>query len=177
MDKNLIQSVFEKYGSDKAQHGYAEFYAAHLPENPKRILEIGVKEGKSILAWKELFPEATIVGLDLFEEFPIPPIEGAYFWKGNQLDYRILAKLREQNFDVIVEDGSHNSRDQLITFFGLFNGNHYFIEDLHCAREIFYRQDLPENYTALNLFQADGGPLWHDVSFSKDNKIACIYAH
>lgn len=150
--RELIQSTFKKYGSDKAEHGYAQFYADVMPENPKNILEIGVKEGASARAWRELFPDAIFHGLDLFEEFEIPHIEGAHFWKGNQLDYRILAKLRELDFDVIIDDGSHNSRDQLITFFGLFNGKHYFIEDLHCCTEEFYRQGLPAVATALELF-------------------------
>lgn len=147
-----IQAAFEKYGSDKAQHGYASFYADFMPYNPKKILEIGVREGASIRAWKELFPEAEVVGLDLFAEFPIPMIEGATFWTGNQCDWRLLAQLRTLDFDVIIDDGSHNSRDQLISFFGLFNGKHYFIEDTHCCEEDFYRDGLPEKATALGLF-------------------------
>jgi hypothetical protein len=168
----LIQSLFEKYNSDKAGHGYAKFYADHLPESPKKILEIGVREGASILAWKELFPMATIVGLDLFEEFSIPMIEGAHFWKGNQLDYRILAKLRELNFDVVIDDGSHNSRDQLITFFGLFNGKHYFIEDLHTCKDDFWRDGLPFEFTALNVIPALNG-----MSHISNEKIVVIYAN
>lgn len=147
-----IQAAFEKHGSDKAIHKYAEFYAEHLPENPKSILEIGVKEGASIRAWKELFPDAIIHGLDLFLEYDIPMIEGAYFWKGNQLDWRILEQLRRLEFELIIEDGSHNARDQLITFFGLYNGKQkYFIEDIQCNYEEFYRDGLPINLTASKL--------------------------
>jgi hypothetical protein len=147
MDKNLAE-LAAKYGTDKLEHGYLPFYETHLPKNPKKILEIGVKEGRSIQMWKEYFPDAEIHGLDLFQEFEIPQIEGCYFWKGNQCDYRILEKLREQEFDVIIDDGSHNSRDQMITFFGLFSGQHYFIEDVHCCSEGFYRQGLPYEFTA-----------------------------
>jgi len=136
------------YGTDKLEHGYIEFYEQHLPNNPKKILEIGVKEGRSIQMWQKYFPEAEIHGLDLFMEFPVPSIPGIKFWKANQCDWEILEILRREDFDVIIDDGSHNSRDQMMTFFGLFNGKHYFIEDLHCCDDPFYQQGLPELLTA-----------------------------
>lgn len=148
-----LAELAAKYGTDKLDHGYIPFYEAGLPKAPKKMLEIGVKEGASIRMWREYFPDAEIHGLDLFEEFPVPEIEHVTFWKGNQCDWRLLEKLRLENFDLIIDDGSHNSRDQLITFFGLFASNqHYFIEDLHCCEEEFYRRGLPYATTALNIF-------------------------
>lgn len=143
-----LSELAAKYGTDKLDHGYIPFYETHLPKNPKKILEIGVKEGKSIRMWREYFPDAEIHGLDLFAEFPVPEISGVTFWTGNQLDYNILAKLRNENFDLIIDDGSHNSRDQMISFYGLFTRGHYFIEDIHCCSEEFYRQGLPYDFTA-----------------------------
>jgi hypothetical protein len=142
-----------KYGSDKSSlyHNYCPLYEQHLPKNPKKILEIGVKEGASIRMWKEYFPNAEIAGLDLFEEFPIPDIEGVTFHKGNQTDYKLLEKLRGEDFDLIIDDGSHNSRHQLVTFFSLYSGKHYFIEDLQCNDETFYAQGLPIEMAAKNF--------------------------
>jgi hypothetical protein len=108
-----LHELAKKYSTDKLQHGYIPFYEKYLPKNPKKILEIGVKEGASIRMWREYFPEASIHGLDLFDEFPIPDIQGVTFHKGNQLDYQLLAKLRKEDFDVIIDDGSHNARDML----------------------------------------------------------------
>jgi hypothetical protein len=147
-----LLELAKKYGTDKVEHGYIPFYERYLPESPKRILEIGVKQGASIRMWKDFFPEAEIHGLDLFEEFPVPDIEGVTFHKGNQIDYKILRQLRALDFDLIIDDGSHNSRDQMVTFFSLFNGKHYFIEDIHCCDEEFYRQGLPFRATAKDLF-------------------------
>lgn len=143
-----------KYGSDKAsiEHNYCQFYEDTLPNNPKKILEIGVFKGASIRMWKEYFPDAEIHGLDLFIENEIPDIPGVTWHKGHQCDYFLLEELRKHDFDVIIDDASHNSRDQLITFFGLFNGKHYYIEDIHCAEEEFYRQGLPFEATANKLF-------------------------
>lgn len=144
-----------KYGSDKAEHGYMPFYEETLPKNPKKILEIGVLRGSSIRMWKEYFPEATIHGLDLFEENPVPDIEEVVWHKGNQCDWLVLEQLRKQDFDIIVDDGSHNARDQMITFYGLFNGKHYYIEDTHCCWNPFYQDGLPSAATARDLFSND----------------------
>lgn len=143
-----------KYGSDKSSlsHNYTSFYEQRLPRQPKKLLEIGVLQGASIRMWKEYFSDCEIHALDLFMDNPIPDIEGVVWHKGNQLDYLLLEQLRKENFDFVVDDGSHNSRDQLITFFGLFNGNPYFIEDLQCCSEPFYRDGLPESVSADRLF-------------------------
>lgn len=171
MDKSIIQSVFEKYGSGKSQHGYATFYSKHLPVNPKRILEIGVKEGASIRAWKELFPDAEIHGLDLFREFPVPDIPGVIFHKGNQCDWRLLERLRQYNYDLIIDDGSHNARDQMMSFYGLFKkGCTYFFEDLHCLKEDFYLQELPVDFSAKLIFLDSHG----DWSSSHDFKMQVV---
>lgn len=164
-----------KYQSDKAEHGYCPFYEQYLPKNPKKLLEIGVLKGASIRMWREYFPDCEIHALDLFEENPIPDIEEATFHKGNQCDWLMLEWLRKENFDIIVDDGSHNSRDQLITFFGLFSGKHYFIEDLHCCYEPFYRDGLPYAATALGLFNSihDSGSNLETVT---GKNITLIYA-
>ena len=181
-----LASLAAKFCTDKLQHGYIPFYEKHLPKEPKRILEIGVKEGRSLMMWSEYFPNTEMHGLDLFEENSIYDVcdnmglpyddykgdkERFTFHQGNQCDYLLLEQLRKYDFDVIIDDGSHNSRDQLMTFFGLFNGKHYFIEDLHCTREGFYNQGLPYLYTADKLFERhDDGR--YDVTY--DNNIVVI---
>lgn len=163
---NLDQLAI-KYGSDKSSlgHNYCGFYEKHLPKNPKRILEIGVKEGASLAMWAEFFPDAEIHGLDLFAEHSFHSViefvdracrkgQQMHLWEGNQCDWMRLEELRKYDFDLIIDDGSHNARDQMITFFGLFNGKHYFIEDTHCNSEDFYSQGLPESVRASYLFSS-----------------------
>lgn len=160
-----LQELAFMYGTDKLEHGYISFYEKHLPDNPKKILEIGVKEGRSIRMWLNHFPEAEIHGLDLFKEYPVPFQDPRVTWHaGNQCDWELLEKLRNENFDIIIDDGSHNSRDQMITFFGLFNGKEYFIEDIHCAKEDFYRQGLPLRFTAAQMFdEVKGRKDWYET--------------
>ncbi|MBA3830074.1 MAG: hypothetical protein H0X33_14125 [Taibaiella sp.] len=147
-----LTDLAKKYGTDKLEHGYMPFYEQHLPKNPLRILEIGVKEGKSMRMWREYFPDAQLHGLDLFIEYPPPEdVPGVVWHTGNQIDYLMLDMLRHQQFDVIIDDGSHNSRDQMMTFFGLMHETcNYFIEDLQCCLEPFYQQGLPFRFTAIN---------------------------
>jgi hypothetical protein len=143
-----------KYGTDKSSlhHNYTEFYEKYLPKNPKKILEIGVLTGASIRMWKEYFPEAEIHGLDLFEEHSEPDIEGVKWWKGSQTDPNILHLLRKENFDLIIDDGSHVSIHQLVTFFSLYQRDcYYFVEDIHCNNEEFYRDGLPHSLTIENI--------------------------
>lgn len=150
-----------KYGSDKAEHGYCPFYENTLPQAPKKLLEIGVKHGSSIRMWKDWFPETEIHGLDLFQEFPIPEIPGVVWHKGNQVDHLLLEKLRKENFDVVIDDGSHLSRHQMMTFYGLYAGQYYYIEDCHCAEEEFYRDGLPFN-TTVKRVHFPGAFIFHD---------------
>lgn len=186
---SLIE-LAKKYGTDKLEHGYIPFYEQHLPKNPKRILEIGVKEGKSIAMWRDYFPDTEIWGLDLFDEHSEPMgrfinDDQVTFVKGNQCDCRILEQLRKYDFDVIIDDGSHNARDQMMTFFGLFSGKHYFIEDLHCNHDEFFSQGLPFDFSATGVFQTlsahneEYGDNPNDIVFQKVNfndpyKIICI---
>lgn len=180
-----LHDLAAKYGTDKLSHGYIPFYENHLPKEPKRILEIGVKEGASIRMWAEYFPNTEIFGLDLFGEGVAQKwhLENEFdddedlkrrvkLFMGNQCDYLVLEELRKYDFDVIIDDGSHNSRDQMMTFFGLFNGKHYFIEDLHCCREEFYQQGLPYQYTADQLFPEGDGRF--KVKYGKN--VVCIGA-
>jgi len=182
-----LEALAAKYGTDKLQHGYIPFYEQHLPKSPKRILEIGVKEGRSLAMWAEYFPDAEIHGLDLFEEnsqgrvwdflvLQDAPLDKVFMHPGNQCDWRVLEELRKYDFDVIVDDGSHNSRDQLMTFFGLFNGKQYFIEDLHCCREQFYNQCLPYVMTADYLFGSTLPQASGHVNYIKGNNIVLIKA-
>lgn len=149
-----LDDIALKYGTDKSSigHGYCPFYEQTLPKNPKRLLEIGCLHGASARMWREWFPETEVHVLDLFVDNPIPEIPGVIFHKGDQTDPYMLHNLRKLNFDIILDDGSHNSRDQMMTFYGLFNGGYYYIEDVSCCGEDFYRDGLPEYIAAASLF-------------------------
>lgn len=152
-----IIEIFEKYDTDKNSkgHNYGPIYAQHLPQTAKKILEIGVDKGASIEMWKEIYPEAKIYGLDLFTNYPNYPFKADWvqWFKGSQTDGKLLDDIRcHAPFDIIIDDGSHNWRDQLITFFGLWGCcDLYVVEDI--LLDNFWSQGLPldDNIKFLNV--------------------------
>ncbi len=168
------QEIAEKNGTDKATHGYMPFYEKYMPKQPTRILEIGCLTGASLRMWRELFPDAEIHCLDLFKEYAPPEdIPGVIYWEGSQTDQYVLEQLRRLHFDVIIEDASHNSIDQLITFWSLWGCcKIYFCEDIHCGYEDFYRQGLPFEATFIGMIQSNKLPFNHQ---SYKNKMVAIW--
>ena len=145
---NLIE-LAQKLGTDKLEHGYLPHYSKHLPLNVNRLLEIGAFKGASLRMWQSVYgPKAEIHTIDLFSEHLTPEqcfTEGFVPHKGSQSDISFLYTIKEM-FEVIIDDGSHNSIDQAISFKHLFvnnlcAGGIYVIEDLHCCNEEFYRQN------------------------------------
>lgn len=164
-----------KYGTDKAIHGYLKYYQEYLKcHDVRSLLEIGCERGNSLRMWREYFPEAILYTLDLFEEFQPPTdIRDLYIIKGSQVDDEILFYLSNFEFTVCIDDGSHNSQDQWITFNALFpRCSLYVVEDLHCCEEEFYRQGLTFDETMLGQMQ--NGTFPHKFKLH-DNKIAFIY--
>lgn len=171
----MLSELAIKYGTDKAEHGYLPYYEKHLPVKPKRILEIGCLTGASLRMWREYFPSTEIHCLDLFQEHKEPAdIPGVIYWKGSQTDQYILEQLRRIQFDVIIDDGSHNSIDQLASFWSLVGATKLYVcEDLHCANDELYRQGLPFNLTMLGQLKNGVFPVKNEFF---DDKIAFIYA-
>lgn len=121
---------------DKWEH-YGPIYDKHLDPLwtcAKRVLEIGVDHGGSLQLWSRAFPSAQIVGLDInpdckrFEEDRISVVIG------DQTDTSLLATLGE--FDVVIDDGSHDPAHQAITFTEMYPRTKmiYLIEDCHQNR-------------------------------------------
>jgi glycosyltransferase involved in cell wall biosynthesis len=130
--------------SDKWQR-YLEEYDrlfAHFRNKPIRILEIGVQNGGSLEIWAKYFARAeAIVGCDInpkcatlqFEDPRISVIVGDVTHADVQADI----KAASTEFDIIIDDGSHTSREVIQSFCRLFavlaDGGIYVIEDLHCS--------------------------------------------
>jgi len=153
MIKRIID-VFNKSKSDKKEHGYPEIYAKHLPDRVDKIIEFGVKEGYSIQAWHEIYPEAHIYGVDIFQEYQPPFTADWVTWiKGSQRDGDLLNHIRAHGpFDICIDDASHNHRDQLITFFGMWGCTKLYVcEDI--VQDDFWAQGLPldDNIKSLNV--------------------------
>lgn len=177
---DLFIHVAEKYNTDKQGHGYMPYYAQHLPERIDCMLEIGIAKGASAQMWQELYPDTDLHYLDLFldpkhvnvkwcrERFIVPH-------KGSQSDISVLSRISEQ-FNVIIDDGSHNAHDQWVSFKHLFVNNLapdgiYCLEDTHCNKDSFYwSHDVTEfEHTPLGLFTgyANDTPVYPTAYFTE----------
>ena len=150
---NSLDDLMYHYGSDKANifkttqqtgHGYSEFYEKKLREYKFKeinILEIGSYAGASAAAFVKYFPNSKIFCLDInisnfvYESSNIS-VFGVDINDENRM-IRILKKIYNKNnideFDLIIDDGSHNLSDILFSlnfFFKLVKKNGlYVIED------------------------------------------------
>ena len=129
-----LDEIGVKFNTDKSSicHTYLEFYEKHLPKKVNRLLEIGIKDGASLRMWREYYPDAEIVGIDIN---PVS-INGCVCLHLDATDVFQLKKLGY--FDVIIDDGSHYTKDQQVAFNELFNNNlkqggFYVMEDIHTS--------------------------------------------
>jgi hypothetical protein len=129
------------YGSDKGAtaHRYVDLYEQHLAplrRSATKVLEIGIYRGASLQMWRDYFPRAEVIGVDI-KEIPVPGPRIRTL-VGDQSDPALLAKLAgEGPYDLVVDDGSHHASHIAASFAGLFDavrpGGFYVIEDMHTA--------------------------------------------
>ena len=123
------------YNAKKEPH-FIEAYQKHFAGlNPKRVLEIGVQNGGSLKIWRDMFPRAEIVGIDIDEECTRQRDTNIEVRIGDQTDEKFLESLGE--FDIIIDDGGHKMSQQQISFNLLMpklrEGGIYIIEDTHTS--------------------------------------------
>lgn len=143
-------------------HNYLPSYAEFLPDKCRSMLEIGVAKGSSALMWQKFYG----LGLDLYlidlfkdpDHVTIPWCRSKNFVpkEGDQSDIEFLGTIKKE-FNVIIEDGSHNSNQQLISFKhhfvnNLVSGGLYCVEDLNCCKQKFYWSDFVTQFEDTILY-------------------------
>lgn len=176
MDTRLFNDTFDHFNCDKGtnhpeSHHYGHMYGRVFRTigTPSSLLEIGVQRGRSIAAWKRLFPEARLVGVDNRDVFTIndgyaglfPRCPDPSTWEfvlGDSREPDIQTKVTG-NFDVIIDDGSHLWHDQVATFRNFMDRfeKAYVIEDIVGARhEQFIRDALTSSgFTKFFTFDSN----------------------
>lgn len=122
---------------------YFGIYERHLGAfrgRPIRLIEFGVFHGGSLQMWKHfLGPQAQIIGVDIDPRCAALAEPGIEIVIGDQEDRQMHARLREKygEFDVVIDDGGHKMRQQIVTFEELYPalkpGGIYLAEDLHTS--------------------------------------------
>jgi hypothetical protein len=162
------------YGTDKwGSHWYATHYATHFRHLRRKklvVFEIGIggydnprDGGGSLRMWRRYFPNAQIIGLDIFDKTPHAE-KRIHVYRGDQSDPELLNKIVSEvgRPDIIIDDGSHLNKHVIKSFEILFpllkDDGIYAVEDTQTA----YWPDaggssdgnLTDLSTSMNLFKS-----------------------
>jgi len=95
------RQIAREYKTDKFVHpGYLENYERYfgpMRSNDLRLLELGIKDSGSLNLWREYFPRALVVGLDINPLQVDSPDERIRTYTGPQQDTALLGKLAREN--------------------------------------------------------------------------------
>lgn len=134
---------------DKWAH-YGQIYDRHFAHRAtavKRVLEIGVDHGGSLQLWKEVFPNALIVGVDINPACKQYEEDRIQIEIGDQADSGFWASLWDHytGFDIVIDDGSHDREHQSVSFNALWRQTRmvYLIEDCHGPYPAIVTNDRP----------------------------------
>ena len=193
-----LDKLFQFYGSDKGNyfeagntkgHGYSDFYTSqldNLKDNKINILEIGSYAGSSAAAFVKYFSKANIFCLDInisnfkykSEKIHVYGIDIKNLSKVKKILNKIFQENHINNFDIIIDDGSHNLKDILLTlnffFRYLKNNGTFIIEDFKHPNYYQYNRNL--NHILLDEFLENikNKKISHSSIFTKEDQIYLI---
>jgi SAM-dependent methyltransferase len=130
------------------------------------VLEIGVFHGGSLNIWKRYFGAGTtVVGIDIDPRCASLGGDDVHVRIGDQSDAEFLAQVSAEfgPFDVVIDDGSHLPRHQILSLDHLWpalaEGGTYLVEDL-CTNYWTEYEGGPGAHTFMDRVQA----LVHDIN-------------
>ena len=165
---NSLDDLFNHYGTDKCNHlnslnckghGYSRFYTKHLEtfkNKRNNILEIGSFAGASAASFVKYLPGSKIFCFDInisnfkfsSKSIEVFGIDISNIRKTEKTITNLYKKNNFQFFDLIIDDGSHNLSDILISFNYLFkhlkSGGIYVIEDFKFPNYYNYNKDIED---------------------------------
>lgn len=175
MNEEIIRNAFVKFKCDKQySHGYERYYSLCLDDNIESILEVGIKRGNSLAAWRYLYPKAEICGVDITEKWFVPEL---IKFSNSKIIIQDSTKISlEKKYDLIIDDGSHFYKDIIRTFFNLKNNfnKYYIIEDAMYKQDFIVRVIKKLGFNNIKVYDSNKKniPLYKDYVTKniKDNK-------
>lgn len=140
---------------------YDEIFAPYRTQ-PIAMLELGVQNGGSLSIWAKYFQQAElIVGCDIDEKchalsYEDPRVKLEIGDVNTQVTYQSLLK-HAKDYQIIIDDASHQSGDIIRTFAKLFphveDGGLYIVEDIHACYLQAYDGGLYDPLSAITFFK------------------------
>jgi hypothetical protein len=210
-DNSKINQLCDKYGSDKGEvnsennpyrwpsHNHADVYdmlfrlkknSVNLvvecgigTNNPKIKSSMGIngKPGASLRVWRDFFPNARIIGIDIDRDilFLDHRIETFYCDQTNETDiFRFVndAGIIDNTIDIIIDDGLHNFEAGKVFFEGMINymsnDGIYVIEDVNHDSLIKYKDYFSQNTEKYTAYFFD---LNRPNLVMEDNRLVVIF--
>lgn len=147
MQRPSLTQIANELDSDKGtefgeRHNYTSTYDeifSSLRDEPIRLFEIGIDQGRSLELWSRYFTKAEIFAMDVLDRSNLVR-ERIKIFQGDQAKREDLLRVMKEaggTFDVIIDDGGHYMEQQQVSLGTLFPflkpGGLYVIEDLHTS--------------------------------------------
>jgi len=123
--------AFKQAGTDKFVHEYHHYYEKVIDKSQvNSLLEIGVAYGHSLRAWRLVWPDALIEGMEV-TNISEETKDNFNVYKLSSININ-EARLINKTYDMIVDDGDHHWQSQLLTFYNFYPkaNKYYIIEDM-----------------------------------------------
>jgi len=136
---------------------------AKFKDSSINLLEIGIQNGGSLEIWSEYFPFAkNIIGCDVdencrnlkFANDRVSVVVG----DANARESITAIMSVASEFDIIIDDGSHRSKDVIASFIEYFpklkNDGVYIVEDMHTSYWNHYGGSLNKGLSSIDFFKS-----------------------
>lgn len=135
-----------------------EAHFSHLQDEEITLLEIGVFNGGSLYMWRNYFPKAKIIGIDIDPYCKRwESIEDNIFIEiGDQVNSLFLENIAKKygKFNIIIDDGGHENHQIISSFYNLFphlaHMGIYVVEDTYHAYWPRYTADREKSTEFIN---------------------------
>lgn len=163
--KKKLQTSYEKFqgpcgdGDKGTFHSYIDIYNdifSQFYENEFNFLEIGILNGKSIRLWNDYFEKANIFAVDINNKDHLN-LENSrtFIFHDDATKPNFLEKIKNKKFKVIIDDGSHQLKDQIASFSllkdSVEDGGFYIIEDVFPSHIESIQNEFKNCFKVLNL--------------------------
>jgi hypothetical protein len=169
---NVLTELANTFNSDKGNaykcaHNYTNTYDAlfnKLIDEKITMMEIGLNRDNSqyvpsLNMWNSYFKRVDIYGVDIVSDFKKFERDNIHILVGDQADSRTFASIKDIEFDIIIDDGSHAQNHQQASLNILWNnvkpGGYYIIEDLHWQPEFADHSCIKTDQLFLNALKGN----------------------
>lgn len=194
MSDNSLYSIFNE-NQDRLINKWTNYFPVYeryfhkFRNKPVVILEIGVFHGGSLQMWKKYFGKDVIIyGIDINPRCKTLEEDNIKIFIGSQSDRDFLRYVKTQipKVDILLDDGGHTMKQQIVTFEVLFDHINddgvYLCEDCHTSYWIEFGGGYLRKGTYIEYAKKliDKLTAWHFNklsvdSFTRSVRSICFY--